>query len=119
MIPIIIVVSLAFLWLGYETDWLRVRLTGYEESNYPTKTWTELRPSKILRTDVMWLRYPDSVAPLCGWDWLNKTLHIMPDYSIELIGIGYKTTIHSADASALRDAMRVNRNPYIKIKLSY
>jgi len=26
MIPAIFIISLAFIWLGYETDWLRVRL---------------------------------------------------------------------------------------------
>ena len=26
MIPTLIIMALAFLWLGYETDWLRVRL---------------------------------------------------------------------------------------------
>ena len=120
--PIWLIIWLAawFAWLAYETDWMRIRLiVGAIPPvlEYPTKTWEELKPYPIKKTDQTWLRFPGIMSPLCGWDWLTKTQHIMPEYRIELVGESYRTTITSSNAQALKDAMRVNRNPWIHVKI--
>ena len=121
MIGLIIWLLLLFTWLGYETNWFRIRLpigacTPVNKCRY--KTWEQLKPWSIKKTDATWLRFPEIMAPLTGWDWLKNTMHIIPEYKIELIGATYKTTITSHSAQALKDAFRVNRNPYVKIKLT-
>lgn len=131
MIPTIIIVSLAFLWLGYETRWLTVRLEAYTPCEYgancewrlgdgqvdKTMKWEllhrwQLRGTEGIRFDA------DIIQPLFGWGYAYQFRNFQPEYAIELIGAGYKTTIHSNNASALRDAFRVWRNPYVKVKLS-
>jgi len=123
MITLTSILILAFIWLLAETDWLRIRLLiGVNATPivYQYKTWEEILamlPCKLTKNDPGWLRFPGNMAPLTGWDWLHNTMHIIPEYKIELIGIGYKTTINSNSMPHLRDAFRVNRNPYIKVKI--
>jgi len=120
MIATILIVSLAFYWLLLETDWLRIRLLygAIAQIIEYRKSWEELKPHDIKKNHPFWMRFPEHMEPLCGWHWLEETMHIIPDYKIELIGTGYKTTIRSQSTEALRDAFRVNRNPHIKIKMA-
>ena len=121
MIPLLIWFSLLLAWLGYETDWFRVRLlfgVYTPDSEHQYATWDKLKPWQIRKTDATWLRFPDIIAPLTGWDWLKNTMHIIPEYRIELIGETYKTTITSHSTQALGDAFRVNRNPWLRVKLN-
>lgn len=121
MIATIIIVSLALGWLGKETDWLTVRLLIGAEAviiEYQRKSWEDLEPrGRLNKQYPFWLRFPEHMAPLCGLEWLRNTMHVIPEYKIELIGETYKTTIHSHSTDALRDAFRVNRNPRIKVKV--
>lgn len=115
MIDLIITMLLAFTWLLYETDWMRVRLpVGIlpEPIKYQTKTWEELKPwNPTLKHYPMWVVYPSNISPLCGWDWLKNTAHIIPQYHIELnFGTGYKQTINlkAPSQSIIKEVMKVN-----------
>ena len=105
--PIAILIG-AFAWLGYESDWMRVRLmVGDLAPNWLAFDWSK------------WKQY---MEPICGWDWIQNHYHPTPEYKVVLIGEHSKYTIRSHSVPALRDAFRVYRNPYLKInlrKLSY
>ena len=118
MISTIIIMIAALAWLMYETDYMRVRLL-VGESTQPIvyKTWEELKPCDVRKTDAGWLRFPKSIAPLTGWDWLLNTMHIIPEYKVELIAEHSKITMRTQNTSILRDCFRVYRNPYLKVKL--
>ena len=115
MIELLITIGLAFIWLGYETDWMRIRLPVGEDSKaivYETKTWQELKPyNPSFKLYPMWVTLPENMSPLCGWDWLNNTLHIIPIYKIELnFGGGYKQTINvkATSQNIIKQVMKVN-----------
>ena len=120
MIATIIITGLAFAWLGYETDWMLVRLPmGIDtlpiEQKY--KTWEELKPGKILKAHPFWLRFPDLMEPMGGWDWVKNTMHIIPEVKIELIAEHSHYTMRTENTDILRDAFRVYRNPYLKVRV--
>lgn len=120
MITAILLIGLALGWLLIETDWLRVQLEygACVQIIEQRKSWEEIKPTGNLNKQYpFWLRFPEHMTPLCGREWLENTMHVIPEYKMELVGVGYKTTINSNSTNALRDACRVNRNPYIKINL--
>jgi len=119
MLATILIVTIALYWLARESDYLRIRLlAGIEAIQYERKSWDEIKPTcKLTKQYPFWLRFPEHMSPLCGLDWLENTMHVIPEYKLELVGVGYKTTIHSNNAQALRDACRVNRNPWLKVKI--
>ena len=44
MIPSLIIIALAFAWLGYESDWLRIRLAiGETDAEYDKRILTAMR----------------------------------------------------------------------------
>ncbi|KKN64734.1 hypothetical protein LCGC14_0488660 [marine sediment metagenome] len=138
MIATIIIIGLAFIWLGYETNWMRVRLpigasTPIIKQQYTS--WNDLENLAQTIPDKQkpfWLKHPlfiktirginnqmlgASMEPLCGWDWLRNRMHIIPQYQIVLVAEHSKITINSQSIPHLRDAFRVNRNPYLRVKL--
>ena len=104
MIATLTIIILAFAWLGYETDWMRVRLP----------IGLNLLPNWLSFDWSSWKKY---IEPICGWEWIQNRYHPTPIYKVELITEHAHYTIHSHSTSALRDAFRVYRNPYIKINL--
>lgn len=124
----VIILSLALTYLGYETGWMRVRLLVGKFNPYMPddavtiqmkrellKSWFGGKVDKVLRCH---LEVPDA-QPLFGWGFAYQYKDFNPECKVELIGKGYKTTMRSTRPDILRDAMRVNRNPYIKVKLTY
>ena len=127
MITTIIFLSLAFTWLVYETDWMRARLLMGKFSPYMADdtvtvqmkrellgSWFGGKVDKVLRCH---LESPDA-QPLFGWGFAYQYKDFNPECKVELIGEGYKTTMRSTRPDILRDALRINRNPYIKVKLT-
>ena len=113
---------LAFTWMLLETDYLRIRLPiGKIPDNVKRQSWTELKQLAKSLPDKLkpfWLKYPENMIPLCGIDWLENTMHVIPETKIELVNCVHHYTIKSNNSNALRDAFRVYRNPYLKVKLS-
>lgn len=116
MLITILAIIAALYWLGLESNWLTIRLLADKEPDN-RKTWDELKPYKVYKNHPFWLRHPDNMTPLCGWDWLNKRTHIIPVYKIELIQPGYKSTMTIRNDSIIKDVFRVYRNPMLKVKL--
>lgn len=59
-----------------------------------------------------------NLDPLCAWGYAYQYQNFMPEYKIELITPTAKYTIKSKSIPHLRDAFRVYRNPYLKVKLT-
>lgn len=111
MIVAITVIALAFTWLIYETDYLRIRLpvgVDIQPIEYARKSWLELKPWNTKKNDPMWLTSPDYMEPLCGRDWLENTMHIIPEYKIELDFGGIKYKMNILEPKVLKDVIKVN-----------
>jgi len=123
MIAAIIITGMALYWLARETRWFTIRLlVGCEPViiEYERKSWKELEPrGKIsMKQYPFWLCFPEHMTPLCGLDWLNNTMHVIPEYKIYMAigGCRYNMTIKKDNV--LKDVMRVNRLTK-KQKLAY
>jgi len=119
MIATILIVSIALAWLGYETDGMRARLpVGAYPELIERKSWDELKPTSNLNRYPFWLRHPGNMAPICGWDWLEQTMHIVPEYKIELntYGVRYQMTVKKD--SVLSQVMKANK-PTKQQRLAY
>lgn len=123
MILSLIIIALAFYWMLWETDYLRVRLLvgAIPQSELLVyKTWDELRETIGIipnKQKPFWFKYPENMQPLCGLNWLETTEHIVPEYKIVLISESSKITMRTNSIPVLRDCFRVYRNPYIKVKV--
>lgn len=127
----LIIVGLAFIWLGYETNWMRVRLfVGIAIKTGACCDW-KLSDSRV--TDIMkrklydlsfgkarrsWGEFKDWIEPLCGWGYAYQYKDFKPEYRIELISEHAKYTMRTESVSILRDAFKVYRNPWLKVKLA-
>ena len=126
MIALLAIIMMALAWLGYETDWLRVRLPmGIEvpANGHKYKTWDELKPwNPNFKSYPMWLTHPDNMIPLCGRDWLENTMHIIPECRIELNHSGVRYNMTIKEPSIMRSVVTALRakpgKPYPKMSYS-
>lgn len=104
MIVSLIVIALAFTWLLYESDWMRVRLlVGAIPELEPVERIRLYRHNNYFtRSDGTYSafdKYADTVLsagieePVCGWDWLIGRDHPLVEYGFELIAWGCKHTL--------------------------
>lgn len=114
LVTILIIIS-ALYWLGIESNWLTIRLLVGADCK--RKMWKDIKPYQSGKNYPFWFKHPDNMTPLCGWDWLNKRNHIIPEYKIELVQPGYKSTMTIQDESIIKDVFRVYRNPQLRVKL--
>ena len=129
----------AFIWLGYETDWMRVRLLAGAEKHIAeyvvcqslkgNRSGTYLRVgtndgtgnhpfSEVTHYQVF--VHPGITDILCGWDWLDKHCGDLVDYqpkvTMSMAGVRYNMTIK--DTSIIKDIMKANKLTR-KQKLAY
>jgi len=142
MILALLVIALAFTWLLYETDFLRVRLpVGKVKPKYAKyEVYNMLRKRKVYWNETVLYKggnLPVDHSPdgepcyqiilnpgiknvLCGWDWLNEHCADMVDYQpkVEMAigGVRYNMTIKQP--AIIKDIMRVNKLTK-KQKLAY
>jgi len=57
------------------------------------------------------------IPPIGGWGFAYQYRNFTPEYKIELIAPGSKYTFRTESTAILRDAFRVYRNPYLKVKI--
>lgn len=130
MIATIIIVSLAFVYLLIETDFLRVHLLIGKDK--PPKYARYKVYNSLSRKQGSFLRdgnnYPEGYSPngepeytvilnpgvndvLCGWDWLDIHCASMVDYHPEVYlhigGVRYTMTIKQP--AIIKDVMRANK----------
>ena len=107
MIELIITIGLALIWLGYETNWMTIRLPyGADIPPAIYTTWDMLKPYRPDKQYPFWVRCPDAMSPLCGWDYINNARHIVPQYKIEIAAFGVRNKITLKDggnAKLLKD----------------
>jgi hypothetical protein len=119
MIIALFCIGIALAWLLKETNLLRIHLPVGAEIKVKRESW-DLIKSRLRIPDKQapfWYKHPES-PPICGWNWIETTQHVIPETKIELVTETAKFTIKSDNAAALRDAFRVYRNPYLKVKLA-
>lgn len=131
----ILIIALSFTWLLYETRCLTIRLPRWELC--PVGACCEWRLTDSAVTDDMkielrkqWFGHSNTKAdkilrshlwqgqPLFGWGYAYQYQNFRPPYEVQLITGTSKFTAHSTNMRDLRDAFRVWRNPYLKIKLA-
>jgi len=141
---VLIIISLAFTWLLYETDYLRVRLlvghppyppkyARYEAYNIYTRRKPSWNDKPLYEGGNLPADYSPNGEPcyqvilnpgikniLCGWDWLNEHCADMVDYQpkVEMTmgGVRYNMTIKQP--AIIKDIMKANRLTR-KQKLAY
>ncbi len=97
----------AFIWLLKESDWLRINL-AYIPENIVRKSWADLKPladSIPNSQKPFWLKFPENMSPLCGQEWLENTMHVVPDYKIQIkaYNVTHTITLKQADSKILKD----------------
>jgi len=113
MIASIIAISLAFLWLLYESDWMRVRLPvgANKEPIKTVRIWQyhrngncgitnhkDYNPYRITRNDIAVLPFHAGIEePICGWDWILSHEHPIIENHIEILAHNCKHTITLCD----------------------
>ena len=122
MIISLVVVALAFVWLLYESDWMRIRLpVGALPINEPIKTiklnyMVDTMYGKhegSSRTYKQTLIYQESSSyydkarrmylavgieePVCGWDWILNHEHPIVKNTISITAWNCKHTINLCD----------------------
>ena len=132
MILTILTIALALIWLGKETDWLRVRLLiGKDKPKVfaQYRAFNSLKKKKYYEVEVhagsnadepQGTMYtvvldPGITDPICGWDWLDKHVADLVDYTprveLQLAGIKYDMTIKPAgiEQGIMDKVMKVNK----------
>lgn len=104
---ILLAIIPALIWLMKESKWLRVNLV-YIPDIVTRKAWSELRPVALSIPNSQkpfWLKFPDNMTPLCGLDWIEDTMHVVPEYKFEIKAYNVKHTItlKQADSKILKD----------------
>ena len=114
MITSLIVISLAFTWLLYESDWMRVRLPvgAIKESIKTIKLWQFSYHDKVgisqqshaqapyynpQRDNTILMLNVGITEPVCGWDWILNHEHPIIENHIEIIAHNCKHTITLCD----------------------
>ena len=129
MLGLIIWLVICFTWLLYETDWLRVRLpVGITCELSCEWRLADSAITEAMKTELINLsnnghklhsqgEFQNNIDPLCGWGYAYQYQHFTPEYKVELIAPGSKYTFRTESTEILRDAFRVYRNPYLKVKI--
>ena len=131
MIGLIIWLVICLIWLLYETDFMRVRLLVGSQCQIGECCNWRLPDSAVTKDMKQELiskargngklhnlgEFSLHMVPLCGWGYAYQYKNFEPEYKIELIAPGSKYTFRTQSIPILRDAFRVYRNPYLKVKL--
>jgi len=110
-----------FAWLLYESKWLTVRLLVGLERFADSAVTDRMKGELLTQWPLSKIQHAlfgrDYMQPLFGWGYCWQYKDFKPVYEVELVGEHYRTIMHSNDTQVLRDAFRVNRNPYLKVKV--
>jgi len=120
MVPCLIFIILAFIWLLYESNWMRIRLPvgASKEMHKTIRLWKFSYTEHIKGTPYLGIsnqpiaQNPYSIPkrgnsislfsagitePICGWDWLLTHEHPIIENRIEIIAHNCKHNIHLCD----------------------
>ncbi len=117
MIATIVIVSLAYLWLLIESDWLTIRLSGawYEVGascpwHLPDEYVTEDMRMELIHSwpmdKVLKERFlMGNESPLCGWGyaWQYRNVQLDIHMEVKAWGVTNTVTLKQADSKLLRE----------------
>ena len=119
MIVSLVVIALAFTWLLYESDWMRIRLPVGARGDKPVfvKVTRDMliNPCLSQRGNNGYLS-PGVVDILPGWEWLESREHPVPEYRFEIIAWGCKHKIHLMPSAFLKQPNIVRTISRIALK---
>jgi len=125
MIPCLIVITLAFTWLLYESNWLRIRLMYGAISQGKTIKLYRIRHNEQvgITNDESTITQPHYgskkhlhllnvgiAEPITGWDWILNHKHPIVEYRISIQAWGCKHSIHlceNADSRIMKDVCKI------------
>lgn len=126
MLATTIVIGLAFTWLAYETNWMRVRLlTGvvlkpfldrwcnefHVSPNYFDFTWVPLELTITPQYKHYNIELSPGVTVMCGQKWLDKHYHDLDNYEprVELyFGNGYRQNFTLRKPQLMKSIIKIN-----------
>ena len=142
MIPIwfIVTILISFIWLFYESDWMRIRLLVGKivvEQPEPIKTihlWKfsygsqvgftsnvgysiHGNPTYLIcgRTNDATLLSPGLTEPICSWDWLLSHEHPIAEYKITILAWNVRHHItldgNNGNANLMKDICKFALKP--------
>lgn len=106
MLATIIIFCAAFYWLLRETNYLRINLMPLiEQIDLDYKPWEDILRDKPPYKYLPDFLKMDGYEPLCGWDYLKNTMHVVPKYKFEVYawGVRNKITLNEPDSKILKD----------------
>ncbi len=133
MILLMATIIIALAWLGYETDWMRVRLLvgktkpkyaryevyGFLKNKRPNYTTTPVYTGSNMPEGYKWdgepcyniILSPGIKDVLCGFNWLNKHCADLVDYhpivEMNIGNVRYK--MHILTTGIIKDVMKANK----------
>ena len=97
MLTALWIITVFFTWLILETDFFTIRLyMGTIPDHSIRKAWADLKADAEhlpARYQPFWLKFPENMSPLCGLEWLENTMHVIPEYKFEIFAYGLHSTI--------------------------
>ena len=124
MLGVLAVIAAAYIWLGYETDWLRVRLLVGPE---PIKA-EPIKPKVYYSHKSIWdlkqdlaHQYSYKLSPgveevLCGWNWLFDNVHNLdtwlPTFELSINGSTHKLALTPETKGIVKEIMLINTRPH-------
>ncbi len=109
MLLTILAILLSFYWLLRETHFLTVHLLiGPEEKPVELErlTWSEC-VARYGRKQVDFTKYNEE--PICGWDWLQKNTHPIPQAKFDLETGGVRYHMQIRDTVVLKDVLAATK----------
>ena len=138
MIPLWFIVTIlaSFIWLLYESDWMRIRLpVGAIITAEPVKTiqlWQYKHNGKVGFSTFEPIGYVGEVSrsqkdttislfsagidqPVCGWDWLLSHAHPIAEYKITILAWNVRHHItldgNNGNANLMKDICKFALKP--------
>lgn len=119
MLATMIIFILSFIWLGFETDWLTIRLPYGAQApaiEYERISWSDC----VTRYGAQQVSFIGVTEPLCGWDWLRSNTHPVPEYKVQFSGKGVCYNMTIKDASIIKPVVQAQHvSPYKMPRLHF
>ena len=97
LMSLVTIFAFGLAWLCHETEFLHVRLpVGKIVQSEIRKSWDDLKNNLLSvpeRYQPFWYKHPEAMQPLCGLDWLENTMHVIPEYKFEINAWGVRSKI--------------------------
>lgn len=110
MIGFITTIILAFTWLAYETDWMRVRLPCGRQVSVVNQ---EIHNIMLIRNRF---KISEVVSPICGWAWIIAHQHDLDNWratiELRINGSTHRLSLKPESKGIIKEIIKVNTKPH-------